>query len=179
MGAVKGLLSSPQVAGEEPTCSLGRDGVPLDTLKLGGSGGQRGVPLPMALCSILLQTMFPYLDQAEDGSESLQDPEWRWACLSFSPVSLWSTEAILAGPRWSVNLGSPQSCIQCSHVGWAPLLSPSCHHHHQLCRKWFFSLCFSLFSHTYTLGAKGRRGQAGGPGPQHKQLLTGGAKIWL
>lgn len=71
MGAVKGLLSSPQVAGEESTCSLGRDGVPLDTLKPGGSGGQRGVPLPMALCSILLQTIFPYSDQAEDGSESL------------------------------------------------------------------------------------------------------------
>lgn len=99
MGAVRGLLSSPQVLGEEPTSSLGRNGAPLDSLKQGGSGDQRGVPLPMALCSILLQTIFPYSDQAEDGSESLQDPEWRWPCLSYSPVGLWSTKAI---PRASL-----------------------------------------------------------------------------
>ena len=52
MGAVRGLLSSPQVLGEEPTSSLGRNGAPLDSLKQGGSGDQRGVPLPTALCSI-------------------------------------------------------------------------------------------------------------------------------
>lgn len=118
----------------------------------------------------------PYLDHTEDGSESLQDPQVRWACLSYSPVGLWSTKVILRAPLVHKS-GVPRAVFSVLTLGGHPPPTELPPPTPTLQEVVLFSVSSSV-THRRLVPREGEA-RRGGPGPQHKRLLTGGAKVWI
>lgn len=154
MGAVGDLVSFPQAAGDEPTCSLGRDGGPITYSDMRVSvETSRGFHF-LWPCAQSCFRPYSHIQTVQREAEPPCRAPSAAGCIS---PRAWSAcgqprphRGLHGGPHWPMNQGGPQSCIQCSHFGWTTLLRPQSSHHYQLCRKWFFSLFPPLQSHIDT-----------------------------